>query len=433
MMKNQLVRYFVKVLCLGFLATCQLFSCANAADRHFPAGTQAVTMSDAPGFRSDLLQNIAPIVENSIQNGSYPGAVILISHRGKIVYQGVFGSRRIVPDVAPMQLDTIFDLASLTKVVATTPAVMQLVEQGKIELDAPVAKYWPEFAKQGKDKITIRELLTHTSGLPEDFAKDPAPQTEAALLSKIAAMTVKQPAGKSFDYSDLNFVVLAHLVEIISHEPINQYAANHVFKPLAMADTTYLPNASLRDRIAPTEVNQNDVRWGTPQDPVAHALGGVSGNAGVFSTAPDLAKFAQALLNGGALPRPYQAGSQTLTNFLGPLTIEKMTTVQTPKDMPTARGLGWDIDSPYSNRGVLFPLHSYGHTGYTGTSIWIDPVSQTFIIILTSRTHPTAAAHNQLIDDRRAIADIVSASVTDVPAYGFNNTGVGELSRAYHT
>lgn len=414
-------------VCAWLLINLLLIGNAYALERHFPAGTQEITIGKAQGMRTDLLQNIAPVIEKSIQNGDYPGAVVVVSHRGQIVYKGVFGSRRIVPNVAPMQFDTIFDLASLTKVVATTPAIMQLVEQGKIDLDAPVAKYWPQFAKNGKANVTVRELLTHTSGLPEGFAKDPAKQTEQTLLTEIAEMKLNEHAGKTFDYSDLNFVVLAHLVEIISHEPINQYAANHIFKPLTMTDTSYLPSKTLQDRIAPT-----DVRWGTPEDPIANAIGGVSGNAGVFSTAHDLALYAQALLKGGALPAPYQNGSETLTNFLGPLSIEKMTTVQTPASMPTARALGWDIDSQYSNRGVLFPVRSYGHTGYTGTSLWIDPQSQTFIIILTSRTHPAAAKQNQLIEDRRMIADIVSASIVDVPTYGSSNTGAEELARAYH-
>lgn len=399
--------------------------------RHFPRGTQTVVIKSVAGVRMDLLQNIAPIIEKSIAEGHYPGAVVLMGHHGQLVYRGVFGNRRILPNVAPMQADTVFDIASLTKVVATTPAIMQLVEQGKIALDAPVAHYWPEFAVNGKDKVTIRELLTHTSGLPADIPNLKNADNDQVALQHIAQMKLIHPAGESFLYSDVNFIVLAHLVERISGQRFDAYAQAHLFKPLKMKNTFFTPSVVLRDRIAPTEYHQTMMRWGVVQDPTAYAIGGVSGNAGLFSTADDLGRYAQSLLDGGQVPLDEKQRDHQSSYILGPLTIAKMITKQTPDTISDARGLGWDIDSRYTNRGVLFPINSFGHTGWTGTSLWIDPTTQTWVVILTSRAHPMPEKDNVLVEDRRRIATIISASIVDVPPLSFNNTGRGELERAY--
>ncbi len=395
----------------------------------FPRGTYQVSIPTVTGVRTDLLQNIAPVIEKSISAGNYPGAVILASHRGHIIYRGVFGSRRILPNNAPMKFDTLFDLASLTKVVATTPAIMQLIEQGKIQLDAPVAKYWPAFADQGKAAVTIRELLTHTSGLPIDMP-DTAyiNHTKQEIEKQITQLKLHHNPGEKFLYSDLDFIVLAHVIEIMTGENFNIYVNNHILKPLGMKNTLFTPPQTRRDQIAPTEVVNHVLRWGEVHDPDAHAMGGVSGNAGLFSNANDLGVYAQCLLNGGRISQHGKASSRYL---LGPLAVLKMTTPQTPPNVLDIRGLGWDIDSAYSNRGDFFPIRSFGHTGWTGTSIWIDPTTQTWLVILTSRTHPVPTGHNQLIQDRRTIADIVSASISDVSLSNENNTGPGELNRAY--
>ena len=395
----------------------------------FPSGTQTVTIPTVSGVRSDLLQNIAPIIKKSIVGGYYPGAVVLASHRGHIIYRGVFGNRRIVPDIAPMRFNTIFDVASLTKVVATTPAIMQLVEQGKIDLDTPVTKYWPAFAANGKETVTVRELLTHMSGLSSDLSNSISNKPDA--YRQAAQLKLTHPPGTAFLYSDANFIVLAYLVEIISGEPFDQYVQAHIFKPLAMSDTLFLPPASLRDRIAPSEVIDHKLRWGAVQDPTAHMMGGVSGNAGLFSGAADLGIYAQCLLNQGRITSTKQQGKKSSNYLLGPLTVLKMTTPQTLPGIFDTRGLGWDIDSVYSNRGVLFSEHSYGHTGWTGTSIWIDPATQTWIIVLTSRTHPAIVSNNQVVQDRRAIANIIAASITDITTTNLINTESGELNRAY--
>ncbi|MBX3709233.1 MAG: beta-lactamase family protein [Gammaproteobacteria bacterium] len=408
-----------------------LFGKSYSQTRHFPAGAHEIVIANASGVRTDLLKNIAPVVEKSIARGDYPGAVILIGHRGQIIYRGVLGNRRIVPNIAPMRFDTIFDIASLTKIVVTTPAIMQLVEQGRIDLDAPVSQYWPAFAKQGKQSVTIRELLTHTSGLPLDVANPTKKSTSHAVIKKIEQLKLLHSPGSKFLYSDLNFIVLAHLVEMISKERIDHYAQNHIFKPLGMKNTFFTPSEKLRERIAPTELINKKLRWGQVHDPIAYSIGGISGNAGVFSDAKDLGIYAQSLLDGGKLPHVLRDKNNKLDYFLGPLSITKMTTAQTPDSMVDVRGLGWDIDSSYSNRGVLLPTQSFGHTGWTGTSLWIDPVTQTWIVILTSRAHPSPAINNQLAQDRRTIANIVSASLVDVASFNFNNTGKGELSRAY--
>ena len=385
-------------------------------------GTHKIVITPNQGVRAELLKNIAPIVDKSIAAGYYPGAVIYVSHHGHLIYQGVFGQRRLIPEPAPMQANTIFDLASLTKVVATTPAVMQLLEQNKLGLDDPVAKYWPAFAGNGKEHVTIRELMTHTSGLPPDI--DFRGTGEAPALQQIAAARLSDAPGTHYIYSDVNFIVLAYLVEVVSHEPFDRYVKAHVFKPLGMNHTGFLPDASTRDKIAPTELLHGQLRWGVVDDPSALALGGVAGNAGLFSTASDLGIYAQCLLNQGRVKNSNHY-------ILAPLSVLKMTTPQTPTALTDTRGLGWDIDSAYSSRGQFFPVNSYGHTGWTGTSIWIDPVTQTWIIMLTNRVHPKALKDNAAVEDRREIANIVASSLTDVDVTALRNTGVGEIERAY--
>jgi CubicO group peptidase (beta-lactamase class C family) len=421
-----IARLMLSLFCASSIA-------AATPARHFPVGTQEVNITSQSGIRPDLLPNIAALVEKSIADGNYPGAVILASHHGHIFYRGVFGNRRIMPDVAPMRFDTIFDLASLTKVVATTPAIMQLVESGKINLDAPVAFYWPAFGNKGKGRITVRELLTHTSGLSPDLPDTNGEIIGAAeTLQQIEDLKPQAVPGTVFVYSDINFIVLGHLIEKITRENLAHYTQEHIFKMLGMKDTAYLPQASLRDRIAPSEIIHNKLRWGEVNDPGTYAMNGISGAAGVFSDAGDLGLYLQCLLDNGRITHATgKDGKKSSRYLLGPLSILKMTTPQTAPDMTDLRGLGWDLDSRFVNRGILFPVSSYGHTGWTGTAVWVDPITQTWIVILTSRTHPTPLANNKIIQDRRAIADIIAGSITDVSIANLHNTGVGELNRAY--
>jgi len=324
---------------------------------------------------------IDAIVQRSIAAGEMPGAVVVIGHGGRVVYRKAFGERAVRPRRAKMTLDTIFDCASLTKVIATAPAIMQLLEQGRFRLNDPVAKYLPAFAQNGKEQITIRELLTHYSGLPPDIPQRPRWSGYAAGIEKAMAIAPARPPGVRFVYSDINYIVLAELVRKLTGERIDRYAREHLWRPLGMGHTRFLPPASWVKKIAPTEPDERGrYRPGVVNDPTAQAMGGVAGDAGMFSTADDLAKFAQMLLNGGV-------GANGV-RVLSPLGVAKMTTPQTPYNNPDVRGLGWDLDTPFSsNRGDYLPIGSYGHTGFTGTSMWMDPTSDTYIIILSNAIH----------------------------------------------
>jgi uncharacterized protein YbbC (DUF1343 family)/CubicO group peptidase (beta-lactamase class C family) len=316
------------------------------------------------------------IVRDAIHDEQIPGAVLLVWHNGQVVYRKAFGNRAVEPRREAMTVDTIFDIASLTKVVATNTAVMQLVQKGEVRLNDPVAKYIPEFAVNGKEDITVRNLLTHFSGLRPDIDLTPAWEGRDAALRLSFAETPAYPPGSRFVYSDTNFIALGALVERVSGTTLDAYCAKKIFTPLRMTHTRFLPPAAWRRRIAPTEFDeQAKMLRGVVHDPRARRMGGVAGHAGVFSTADDLARFAQALLN----------GSPVLSREM----VEKMTTPQQPPTATVLRAFGWDIDSPFSsNRGELLPEGSFGHTGFTGTSMWIDPTTRTFVILLANSVHP---------------------------------------------
>jgi uncharacterized protein YbbC (DUF1343 family)/CubicO group peptidase (beta-lactamase class C family) len=301
---------------------------------------------------------------------------LLVGHNGKVIYRKAFGNRALEPRREAMTIDTIFDLASLTKVIATTTAVMQLVQKGEVRINDPVAKYIPEFAENGKEDVTVRNLLTHFSGLRADFDLDPPWQGHDAGLRLAFAEKPVSPPGSRFLYSDTNFIVLAALVERVTGSTLDEYCSRKVFSPLRMSHTRFVPPAAWRPRIAPTEYDEKDkMLRGIVHDPRARRMGGVAGHAGLFSTADDLSKFAVALLKGSPI--------------LGGQLVEKMTTPQQPPTAEVLRGFGWDIDSPFSSsRGDLLPVGSFGHTGFTGTSIWIDPTTQTYIVLLTNAVHP---------------------------------------------
>ena len=355
----------------------------------------------AAELREEQLANIESVVQEAIQAEKCPGAVVLIGHAGKVVYRRGFGERSLVPHRAPMTTDTIFDMASLTKVIATTTAVMQLVEQGKIRLQDPVTEYWPEFNTNGKDAITVRELLTHYSGLRPDLDLKPEWSGYDTAMTMILAETPVAVPGTRFIYSDINFETLGEVVYRVSGQPLDVYCDEHIFKPLGMKDTGFRPSAELGERIAPTEKWNGRMLVGEVHDPTARFMGGVAGHAGLFSTADDLAIFAQMLLDGG---------THLGVRVLSPLSIEKMITPQSPPKKVAVRALGWDLDSPYASpRGEFFPLGSYGHTGWTGTSVWIDPVSKTYVILLSNRVHPDG--RGDVIPLRARVATIVAASL----------------------
>lgn len=339
------------------------------------ADAQPASTPSAPKV-STRFADLDTLVEDAIAQGRMPGAVLLVGHNGKVVYRKAFGARSLEPARKAMTTDTIFDLASLTKCIATTTAVMQLVEQGRIRLNDPVAAYLPEFTQNGKGQITIRELLTHYSGLAPDLdLKEPWQGKDVAFRMAMESH-LANPPGTRFVYSDINFQTLAFVVEKVSGRPLDEYTLKNIFLPLGMKETRFLPPAAWSARIAPTEYDENGkMLRGIVHDPTARRMGGVAGHAGLFSTADDLALYAEALLSGDRI--------------LSRAAVEKMSMPQQPAMAASLRGLGWDIDSPFaSNRGELLPVGSYGHTGFTGTSLWIDPVTDTYIILLTNSVHP---------------------------------------------
>lgn len=355
-----------------------VFFCVTLLASWNSAQADASTSAKSSAPAADVhLSGVDSIINQAIAEGNIPGAILVVGHNGKVVYRKAYGSRALEPRREPMTLDTVFDLASLTKVIATTTAVMQLVEQGKIRLNDPVAKYLPDFAQNGKEDITVRQLLTHYSGLAPDLDLDTAWEGKNTAFQLAFVEPPETTPGSGFVYSDINFIMLGALVEKVSGETLDVYTERHIFAPLKMTHTRFLPPAAWRPRIAPTQYDEKEhMLRGVVHDPTARRMGGVAGHAGLFSTADDLAKFAQALLDGG-------------DGILSPLTVAKMTQPETPPSASILRGFGWDIDSPFSsNRGDLLPVGSFGHTGFTGTSLWIDPTTQTYIILLTNSVHP---------------------------------------------
>jgi uncharacterized protein YbbC (DUF1343 family)/CubicO group peptidase (beta-lactamase class C family) len=359
-------------------------------------------------------------IDQAIQRKQLPGAVLVVGHEGQVVYRKAYGNRSEVPAVEAMTPGTIFDVASLTKVVATTSSLMKLFEQGKFQLNDKITTYIPEF-QDGKSAITIRNLFTHFSGLKPDVPLN-LPWTGYETGIRLACTTPPGgPPGASFVYSDINFILLGELVHRLSGQPLNEYARDNVFVPLKMNETMFLPPAALIPRIAPTErlAETGRILRGVVHDPSARNMGGVAGHAGLFSTAGDLARFAQMILNGGELDG---------VHVFNPLTIQKFTEPQSPPDQPILRGLGWDIDSPLSrNRGELFPIGSFGHTGFTGTSIWIDPSTRTYVILLANSVHPKQRP--ALSPLRSQVATIVAASV-GIKTQGVTLTGYNETLTA---
>ncbi|MGC8743482.1 MAG: serine hydrolase domain-containing protein [Verrucomicrobiia bacterium] len=339
----------------------------------------SIAAEDVSGFKPEKLREIEAAISESINARNLPGAVICIGHREHL-YLKSFGNRSLAPEKSPMTVDTIFDAASLTKVIATAPSIMLLVERGKIaSLDDPVKNYIKEFDREGREKITIRHLLTHTSGLRAGISPNPPWNGYDTGIKLACAEKPRTAPGTNFLYSDINFILLGEIVHRVSGMPLNEFAEKEIFIPLKMFDTGFLPQKEKISRIAPTQFIGKEMLRGVVHDPVARNMGGVAGHAGVFTTASDLARFCRMFLNNGELDG---------VRILKPETVRLMRTVQTT-NLEAKRGLGWDIDSGYSKpRGKLFPIGSYGHTGFTGTALWIDPYSQVFWIFLSNRVHP---------------------------------------------
>src|ERR1700722_17926371 len=354
-------------------------------------------------------RQIDRIVEAGIAAKKCPGAVVTAGHDGQIIFHKAYGNSSLIPAPEPMTEDTIFDLASLTKVLATAPAVMQLYEQGRFRLNDPVAQYLPEFAANGKQDITIRQLLTHYSGLPPDVSLDDPWEGKAEGLRRAFASTPVTAPGVQFRYSDINFIVLGALVEKLSGLTLDQYQQQHLANPLGLEHTRFLPPESWRTHIAPTQYDHGVMLRGVVHDPTSRRMGGFAGHAGLFSTAGEVAIYAQNLLDRLA-GRPSHFPLQQLT-------LEKMTTPEQPATGTALRGLGWDIESPFSsNRGELFPVGSFGHTGFTGTSLWLDPTSDTYVILMSNAVYPNGPTGINAI--RGAVANAVAAWVGGQPDKG---------------
>jgi uncharacterized protein YbbC (DUF1343 family)/CubicO group peptidase (beta-lactamase class C family) len=343
--------------------------------------------------------NFAPVdalVEEQVNDLSITGAVLLVGHNGHVIHQKAFGYRAVTPRREPMTSDTIFDLASLTKVVATTPSVMRLLQYGQVRLEDPLARHIPDFGMNGKETITIRQVMTHFSGLRPDLDLNTPWSGQDTAFRLAHEEKLQSPPGAQFVYSDINFIELGELVQRLAGMSLDKYAEAHIFQPLGMKHTRFLPPPSWVPKIAETlGVDNKRILRGVVHDPTAGRMGGVAGHAGVFSTAGDLALYAQALID--------------RKTILSPDIIEKMTTPQQPPNAVEVRGLGWDIDSPFSsNRGALLPVGSFGHTGYTGTSMWIDPYSNTYIILLTNSVRPRLA-NAPVVSLRSRVATAVAA------------------------
>jgi uncharacterized protein YbbC (DUF1343 family)/CubicO group peptidase (beta-lactamase class C family) len=379
--------------------SCAAFWCTAAIAQNFPGAADLDTA-----------------INQAIREDKIPGAVVLVGHNGQIVYRKAYGNRALLPAKEPMTADTIFDIASLTKIVATTSGMMKLVEQGRVRIDDPVTAYLPEF-QGGVSSITVRDLMTHFSGLRPDLDIDPpwGGNDGSSYDAGIRKALTDKPAGPpetKFVYSDINFILAGEIVHRLSGLPENEYVKRILFDPLGMKDTTYLPSPALKSRIAPTEMQKDGVILrGVVHDPTARYMGGVAGHAGVFSTADDLGKFCQMILDGG-------------DGIFNPAIIRTFTTAATPPNQPVLRGLGWDIQSPYSRvRGALFPVGSFGHTGFTGTSIWLDPSSRTYVILLTNSVHPHQ--RKAITPLRGQVATIAAESV----GYRATRTGLDVLEQ----
>ena len=394
-----------------------------------PLPKLAVANPETVGMSSERLAKIDEAVLESIARKETPGAVVLVARKGKIVYRKAIGDRAVEPKREEMTVDTIFDLASLTKIVATATSMMILVERGKVSLADPVARYIPEFAKNGKERVTVEQLMTHRAGfVPDNEIADYVGKT-VDPLPLIYELYPSYEPGTRFVYSDVGFIVAAELVRRVASKRIDEFAREHIFLPLGMNDTWFNNTDLMRsvpslkaqfgqlhfstegyafmdriERTAPTEMREGHWMRGEVHDPRSYEMGGVAGHAGLFSTADDLAIFCQMILNKGELNG---------TRILAPYSIERMISAQT---LPTSqmRGIGWDINTSFSsNRGDLFPVGTFGHTGFTGTSLWLDPASETFVVLLTNRVHPNGKGDVTRL--RSFVASIVAGAITEPP------------------
>jgi len=382
------------------------------------------------GFDTEHLQQIDALVSEGIAAGKMPGCVICFGRHGKIAWLKAYGNKRLEPETEAMTTDTVFDMASITKPTATATSIMKLLEMGKLRLNQTVVDIFPEFAPNGKDDITIRDLLIHQSGLVPDNALSDYEEGPEVAWQKICDLKLVAPVGQEFKYSDVNFIVLAKIVERVSGMNVNEFSHENIFAPLHMTETGYLPAEALKQRAAPTQ--QRDGKWmqGDVHDPRAHLLNGIAGHAGLFSTANDLAVYATMMLDGGS----FTIEGQTI-NVLSPRTVELMTA---PNRVSSGvRGLGWDKKTGYSsNKGDLLSDRAFGHGGFTGTVLWMDPSRDLFFIFLSNRVHPDGKGSvnglaGQILNvvTSSLTGDDASATSKDSKAASAVETGIDVLVR----
>lgn len=411
----------------GKAAIAVLLLCGVALGQKVAAQVLPVAPPASVGMNAAKLDQIDAIVTAEIADKKMPGAVVLIGHKGKIVYRKAFGDRAVVPAVEKMTVDTIFDAASLTKPVATGTSVMLLVEQGKLRLNDTVGKYFPEIEDEEAKKVTVLQLLTHVSGYRPDFDLGEKWSGREGMLAALKKEKLLNPIGTKFVYSDINFEILGEIIFKVSGKHLDDFA-EEIFRSIGMQDTGFInlmpaqPLGSKLQRIAPTENirGQNSYLGGSFQgdektgseilrgkvhDPTAFRMYGVAGHAGMFSTADDLAKYAQMLLNGGTIN-----GKRILSSA----TVARMTAPYVVSELGDTRGLGWDMNTSFSsNRGELFPVGSFGHTGFTGTSMWVDRISQTFVIFMSNRVHPDGKG--DVTPARARVATIAASAIEAYP------------------
>jgi len=399
--------------CLGVLILFTAFSLvrANPLPKAKP---------EKVGMSSARLNRVKTIIQEAIDRKDFPGAVILVARKGKIVLHRSFGESQWIPEARQMSTSMIFDLASITKPVATATCIMILVEQGKVRLWDKVKDFIPEFkpyvhedglpheGDAEQEDACLWHLLTHTSGLPpyteaeELVVKYGESVATETLVAHIAQLDKTDPPGQAFHYSCLGFISLAYILKKVTGQTVAEFASERIFEPLKMRHTFFMPPSEFYDLCVPTEIVDGKPLTGVVHDPLARLQGGISGNAGLFSTAGDLAIFAQMMLNKGEFKG---------NRILSPLSVERMTSVF-PEVSFAGRGLGWDLDSSYStNGGDLFGPRSFGHTGYTGTSIWVDPETETFVIFLTNRVHPND--EGSVASMRSRVANVVASSIIE--------------------
>jgi CubicO group peptidase (beta-lactamase class C family) len=372
------------------------------------AALNVASAAPAAAIDRDELARVDAAVAAALKRNDCPGAVVLIVHGDAVVFRKAYGSRAIRPDVVPMTAGTIFDMASLTKPIATGTSIMHLVESGKLKPGDPVSKHWPAFGASGKDAVTIEHLLLHTSGLIADNPLADYADGRAKAIERIADLPLLDAPGMRFRYSDVNFIVLGELVERVAGMPLDEYARKHVFEPLRMTDTAFNPGNELKRRVAPTGLRDGKQILGTVHDPRSFRLGGVAGHAGLFSTADDVARYCRMLLRGGELDGVRVLSEKSIKLFTLPHSVSLSAK---GKEQSGARSYAWDIDTSYSApRGELFKKgESFGHTGFTGTSVWIDPASKTAVVVLTNRVHPDDKGNVTQL--RREIGTIAARAV----------------------